>query len=161
MEDPSMVEKTLPSLVSVHHGAYSLLGTSSYRVLFGIPFGAIGYAALLAPKVAMYTTLACRVHRPELIMNNHSLPHSFTFPLTHNLAAINAADIPILNASDDSKTALDTVFVPLPDSTYTSSSDYSQRGPDSEQKCASDPVVQAAVARLNAGLHKIPHPLSV
>ncbi|KAG8217854.1 hypothetical protein J3R82DRAFT_6020 [Butyriboletus roseoflavus] len=114
---------------------------SPYWVIFGIPFGSIGFSALLAPKVAMYTTLACRVHRPEYITNDH-FPHTFAFPPTHNLA--------VINAPDGSETAVNTASIFLPNPTYTPSSDYSQNGPDYEQKCASDPVVQAVVARLNA-----------
>lgn len=154
MEEASLVEEALPLLVSANHSVYFSLDTSLCRLIFGIPIGSIGFSALLAPKVALYTALACRVHRPEYITNHYL--HSLAFPPTHNLAATNAPDVPIPHASDGSETAVDTVSILLPNSTCTASSDYSQNGPDSEQKCASDPVVQAVVARLNAGLHQIP-----
>lgn len=104
----------------------------------------------------MYTALACRVHRPEYSTNTHS-PHSFAFPPIHNFAAIDADDVPVPNPADGSETAVNTVSIFLPNSTYTASSDNSQNGPNYEQKCASDPVVQAVVARLNAGLHQVPY----
>ena len=113
MEETSLVEAALPLLVG--HGVYLCglhLTHFVTRLIFGTFFSSIGFAALLAPKLAMYTALACRVHRPKY---------------------------------------------DLPRSTYTSSSDYIQNGLDSQQKCASDPVVQAVVARLNAGLYQIPY----
>jgi hypothetical protein len=154
MEETSLVEEALPLLVS--HGVYFAqrsfhLTHFATRLIFGIFFGSMGYASLLAPKVAMYTALACRVHRPEYVMNNHSAL-LFALPSTHNLVSINAADTPIQYVSDGSETAVDAVStLPLPP--ITVSSDYTQNEPGSEQKCASDPVVQEAVARLNAGLH--------
>ncbi|KAH0827047.1 major facilitator superfamily domain-containing protein [Lanmaoa asiatica] len=121
---------------------------SPYWLIFGVFLGSTGISALLSPKVALYTALACRVHKPEYITHSHHLP-SFTFPPTHDLVAINAADIPISYVSDGSKTAADTVSIHLPNSAYTRL-DYIQDEPDSQQKCASDPVVQAVVAKLNA-----------
>ena len=100
----------------------------------------------------MYTALACRVHGPEYVINKHSLL-LFAFTSTHNLVSINVADTPIPYVSDGSETAVDTVSTLLP---ITASSDYTKNGPGSERKCASDPVVQEVVARLNTGLHQMP-----
>ncbi|KAG6376479.1 hypothetical protein JVT61DRAFT_2472 [Boletus reticuloceps] len=115
---------------------------SPYWVVFGTFFSATGFAALLAPKVALYTTLACRVHRPEYVMNIYS------FPLTHNhLISINATDALIPYVFDGSETAVDTISALHPSPTYNSPLDYT---PNDEQQCASDPVVQGVVATLNA-----------
>lgn len=69
---------------------------------------------------------------------------------------MNAVDAPIPYDSDGSETTVDMVPTLHLGSIYPPSSDYTQNGPDSEQKCASDPVVQALVARLNAGSRQIP-----
>lgn len=65
------------------------------RLLLSMPFTATAFAATLAPKVEIYTELACATHRPEI------LPAVFAFVGKAN-------------------------------------------------PCASDPVVQAAVAKLSA-----------
>ena len=110
------------------------------RIVFGIPFGSLGYSATLAPKVALYTTLVCHVHKPELVGNLHD----FSLPLIND-PAITSANLlyPHIETAAD------------PGSAYTTLSDYTQSEPGPEQKCASDPVVQATVAKLNAGLHQI------
>ncbi|KAF8136749.1 MFS general substrate transporter [Boletus edulis] len=103
---------------------------SPYWVIFGTFFSSTGFAALLAPKVALYTTLACRVHRPEYVMNIYS------FPLTHNLVSINATDA-LIPYAYGSETAVDTISA-LPPKSHI------------QLTCASDPVVQRVVATLNA-----------
>lgn len=150
MEETSLVEEAIPLLVS--HGICPCgihLTHFSARLIVGTFFSSIGFAALLAPKVALYTALACRVHRPEYLADINSL-HSFAFPLTYNVNVANAA-IPYLFGGREIVANAVSPF--LSNSTYSSSLDYTSEGPGSEQKCASDPVVQAVVARLNAGLH--------
>ena len=156
--------KTKITLVKLRHGVHSLggrgplhIGQCSYagicitltfyaRIIFAIPFGSLGYSATLAPKVALYTTLACRVHKPELVANLHDL----SLPLINDLATTNANLLdPLI------ETAANPGSIFLPNSAYTALSDYTQSEPDPEQKCASDPVVQATVAKLTAGLHRI------
>ena len=113
------------------------------RVVFGLPFGSIGFSALLAPKVALYTRLACRAHiRPEYVPNDLAL----SFSSASNFSV----DSPIPYVSDDSQVTLEPVYVP-----YFASLNYIQDDSDSERRCASDPVVQATAARLSAGLRQV------
>ncbi|KAJ7484399.1 major facilitator superfamily domain-containing protein [Mycena latifolia] len=91
------------------------------------PISSLIAAATVAPQVELYTTLACRVHRPEfesetLISINISLPRPDppNFPRPFNILVDKVVD----NASLSTKT------------------------PDTNP-CSSDPVVQAAVAKFN------------
>ncbi|KAF9246164.1 major facilitator superfamily domain-containing protein [Melanogaster broomeanus] len=97
---------------------------SPYWLVFGIPIGSIGFSATFAPRVAMYTSLACRVHMPEIVSSGLSSPYPWS--------TTNAADI-----------------LPLPHGLDGNGDTMVDHSP---QKCASDPVVQAVVARLTAVL---------
>ncbi|KAG9318823.1 major facilitator superfamily domain-containing protein [Chiua virens] len=122
---------------------------SPYWLIFGIPLGSIGYSATLAPKVSLYTDLVCRVHRPEYVINEHAQGSlTSSGPLTHTITSITASAAPAPQVSDGG-TGNDTVSIHFPTPSYTAWSDYIQSGLD-EQKCASDPVVQAVVAKLSA-----------
>ncbi len=96
-----------------------------------MPFAAIAMSATLAPRVEVYTTLACRVHRPDIY------------------------------DQDFSGTAANRAVSKTNPSHYVSSSilgihNFGTRGLKFNglvegKRCASDPVVQAAVAKLSAG----------
>lgn len=96
-----------------------------------MPFAAIAASATLAPRVEVYTTLACRVHRPDIY------------------------------DQDFSGTTADRAVSKIIPSYYVSSSvlgihslgtrELKLNGPVEGKRCASDPVVQAAVAKLSAG----------
>ncbi|KAF7363597.1 MFS domain-containing protein [Mycena sanguinolenta] len=96
------------------------------------PVSTMVASATLAPKVEIYTLLACSVHKPEIFKDRHFLPApSFqssaetiktTFPLSFDIAT---------NTSSPA-------VIPLAD--YPT------------QECNSDPVVRAAVAKLTATL---------
>ncbi|KIK98704.1 hypothetical protein PAXRUDRAFT_9354 [Paxillus rubicundulus Ve08.2h10] len=119
---------------------------SPYWLVFGIPIGSMGYSATFAPRVDMYTSLACRAHRPEYIEGV-----SLTYQWSHNEPVTHAANIPVPGGLDDNNnTIVDPSFVLLPNS--TSPLAYTQKESDTRQRCASDPVVQAVVARLSAVL---------
>ena len=100
------------------------------RLLCLMPFAAIAMSATLAPRVEIYTTLACRVHRPDI----YDQPFSFLMG----------------NAADSSRAMS---HVP---SNLLDVRNFSTRGLDYNEliaqgkRCASDPVVQAAVAKLSA-----------
>ncbi|KIJ16785.1 hypothetical protein PAXINDRAFT_74219 [Paxillus involutus ATCC 200175] len=116
---------------------------SPYWVVFGIPIGSMGYSATFAPRVDMYTSLACRAHSPEYDQGVYQWSHNE--PVTH------AAGIPVPGGLvDNNNTIVDPSFVLLPNS--TSPLEYTQKESDTRQRCASDPVVQAVVARLSAVL---------
>ncbi|KAM6500295.1 Major facilitator superfamily domain containing protein [Amanita muscaria] len=75
-----------------------------------IPFSAIAMVSTLAPRIEIYTLLACKVHNPDVFNQSNSLLSRSV----HNL-------LPQISAQDT-------------------------------QRCASDPVVQAAVAKLIAAI---------
>ncbi|KAJ6525824.1 hypothetical protein DFH09DRAFT_1188244 [Mycena vulgaris] len=85
-----------------------------WRLMVLWPFSAFILAATMAAKYELYTTLVCRVHRPELV--NESLTN------TNSLLRLD-----LLN-SHPSFNIVNKMFQPNP--------------------CSSDPVVQAAVAKL-------------
>ncbi|KAJ6497032.1 major facilitator superfamily domain-containing protein [Mycena vitilis] len=100
---------------------------SPWWLLICTPLSTIAMSAGLAPKVEVYTLLVCSVHKPEIFKDRHFLPSDFP------------------SSTESSNT---TTFPPSFDIATTAavtSSDY----PESKL-CASDPVVQAAVASLNA-----------
>ncbi|KIL69994.1 hypothetical protein M378DRAFT_7764 [Amanita muscaria Koide BX008] len=76
-----------------------------------IPLSAIAMVSTLAPRIEIYTLLACKVHNPDIFGQSNSLLSRSV----HNL-------LPQISVQDT-------------------------------QRCASDPVVQAAVAKLIAGGH--------
>lgn len=81
------------------------------RILVLTPFTAIAMSATLAPRIEIYTMLACSVHKPDIFERSYMssfMPSALNSNLIQNARA-------------------------------------------SENLCASDPVVQAAVAKLTAG----------
>ncbi|KAG1756634.1 major facilitator superfamily domain-containing protein [Suillus paluster] len=121
---------------------------SPYWLVFGMPVASLGFSATIAPRVEMYTNLACRVHAPELqygpndmldlaqplstlSMNTAMILHGF------NLDGPSAASVSTQSAS---------LYVPA------NTGPQQEHVPDRNQ-CASDPVVQATVAKLSAVLH--------
>ncbi|KAG9318828.1 major facilitator superfamily domain-containing protein [Chiua virens] len=112
-------------------------------ILVGAIRGVANFAAM-APAVALFTDLACHVHKPEYVINHAQ--HSASFLSADTL--VKASTIgPIPQTSDGDKTVDGIVSVYLPDSLYTASLDLTQID---EEKCASDPVVQAAAAKILA-----------
>ncbi|KAF9444748.1 MFS general substrate transporter [Macrolepiota fuliginosa MF-IS2] len=79
---------------------------SPWWLLVALPFTAIAMSATIAPRIEVYTTLACRVIRPDIYSD----------------------------VSQPNTAVLSTVAETRP------------------QRCAADPVVQAAVAKLSAGM---------
>ncbi|KAG5636197.1 hypothetical protein H0H81_008867 [Sphagnurus paluster] len=110
---------------------------SPWWVLCIMPFTAIAMSATIAPRIEIYTMLACRVHKPDIFRQTlPSLGGMFDFPGTS----------PILPPMIPANTTFNDNF-------GISSSDMKNGGstPDKPNNaCASDPTVQAAVAKLNA-----------
>ncbi|KAJ7228026.1 major facilitator superfamily domain-containing protein [Mycena haematopus] len=99
---------------------------------FFTPPSTIAMSATLAPKIEIYTLLACSVHKPEIFRDRHFLPASYFQP---------------------SAETIETTFPPSFDTAINSSSSVVVSTADYPTKeCASDPVVLAAVARLAATL---------
>lgn len=88
-------------------------------ILVAFPFSTMAFSATMAPKVEIFTQLACRAHKPELFGNIFG-------------------DNPQIIFSPIVKTA------PSVDLSFTTTL-------GKPNACASDPIVQAAVARFNAG----------
>lgn len=110
----------------------------------------LGFSAIIGPRVEMYTALACRVHAPGLELQYEpngmlhlAQPHAVLFvdttkTLYDGLNLLDDLTAPVVSAQSVS------VYVPTDTGSQQSSV------PDRDQ-CASDPVVQAAVAQLSAG----------
>jgi hypothetical protein len=90
-------------------------------------------AATLAPRIEIYTMLACNVHKPEYTANLHLGSTGFPFPTK---IAGEYGVIP---------TVLYNISAPLITGKISSG------GGQNPNTCASDPVVQAAVAKLTIG----------
>lgn len=118
-----------------------------------LPFSALSIAATVAPRIEIYTILACSVQKPEYnihpelsnllglpifeddsgLLVSHSSPGSRISPLI---------PIPILSDRD---VTLICLTGPLPASNYNEGDD------NNTNRCSSEPEVQAAVAKLTAG----------
>ena len=107
--------------------------SSRRRVLAMMPLSSIAFSSTVAPRVEIYTQLACAVHNPEIF---------------------NDQDTQILTSKGFS-----TSFLQDEHSTTTSYhnatldfvlGDNETDGPAAKPNCASDPAVQAAVAKLAA-----------
>ncbi|KAG2349744.1 hypothetical protein BDR05DRAFT_250683 [Suillus weaverae] len=121
---------------------------SPYWLVFATPVASIGFSALIGPRVEMYTVLACRVHVPELQYEPNDMLH-LAQPHSMSLSMNTARTLHDGLNLDDSSSA----FVSAqPVSLYIPADTGPQQShvPDRDQ-CASDPVVQAAVAQLSAG----------
>ncbi|KAJ7046990.1 major facilitator superfamily domain-containing protein [Mycena alexandri] len=105
---------------------------SPWWLMMCTPLSTIAMSATLAPKIEIYTLLACSVHKPDIFKDRKSLPASL--PLSLLPRAEYQAEITFPPSFD---IALNNDTSP----------------PTEEPKpspCSSDPVVLAAVARLTA-----------
>lgn len=113
-----------------------------------MPFTAIATAATMAPRIEIYTMLACSVHKPDVFKRNfpdfewdlHGLSLGAANP---NISSSIFPVMPIAYAS--------SVSVPIVAPIFATSQDNGTVTPPRRNLCASDPVVQAAVAKLTAG----------
>ncbi|KAG1754617.1 major facilitator superfamily domain-containing protein [Suillus lakei] len=118
---------------------------SPYWLVFATPLASIGFSAVIGPRVEMYTVLACRVHAPELpyepnVMLQLAQPHSM---LSTNMAGTLHDGFNLSAASVSAQPV--SLYIPA------NTGPQQEHVPDRDQ-CASDPVVQAAVAQLSAVL---------
>lgn len=140
MEKAPMVEKTLAVLVSfllyTKPAAFPATSFVSSRLVFGAPLSSIGYSAAFAPRVEVYTQLACRVHKPEYFPGSPS--SVFSQPLISHVARVSITSPTKTGAVGDPS------YLFIPNATY--------EDPETRKKCATDPDVQAKVARLSASM---------
>jgi len=106
------------------------------RLICVLGFTSAAVGATLAPRVEIYTMLACQVHKPDIFRENYPSPQSPIHPPIF---------LPQTTATERSEPV--HVFWEAP---ATPSSD-----PVKRNLCAKDPVVQAAVARLTASEYSI------
>jgi MFS family permease len=122
---------------------------SPYWLIFVTPLASIGFSAVIGPRVEMYTVLACRVHAP-----GHELQYepngTLQLAQSHSMLSMNKASTlhDGLNLDDPSALIVSAQHVSL---YVPADTDQQSHIPDRDQ-CASDPVVQAAVAQLSAVL---------
>ncbi|KAJ7905702.1 major facilitator superfamily domain-containing protein [Mycena olivaceomarginata] len=96
------------------------------------PLSTIAASASLAPKVEIYTLLACSVHKPEIFRDRHWLPGSV--------------------ASSLSTGPVDTTFPPSFDiAMNTSAPDVTPMADYPTKECSSDPVVMGVLGCLTTG----------
>ncbi|KAJ6525633.1 major facilitator superfamily domain-containing protein [Mycena capillaripes] len=105
---------------------------SPWWLLVCTPLSTIAMSTTIAPKVEVYTLLACSVHKPEIFRDRKYLP-SYT---------------PSLWPHSEPN---DTTFPPSFDIAMKSGISTSMEKPK-PSPCASDPVVLAAVARLTTAI---------
>jgi hypothetical protein len=105
------------------------------------PFAAIATSSTIAPRIEIYTTLACSILRPDhgespqqpdILGFLHS--NDCIFPAASVAHQSSCMDISDVFMTDKSLQTNNTVDTP----------------PTRKQRCASDPVVQAAVAKLTS-----------
>ncbi|CAK5264919.1 unnamed protein product [Mycena citricolor] len=99
------------------------------------PFSVIAMSATLVPKVEIYTLLACSVHKPEIFAPSASLPQ-------YTLAGF----VDAASARPGHPPAFDIALA----TTEAGAADRARETPIAA--CAADPVVQAAVAKLNTAI---------
>ena len=113
------------------------------RLLITMPFAAIATSATITPRIEIYTTLACSTLRPDY-EESPQQPNIVGFlhsnycripAVAHQSRCVDISDIFMINKS------LQTNGADTP--------------PTRKQRCASDPVVQAAVAKLTTRAYGI------
>ena len=126
-----------------------LLIMNDYRLIIALPFTSITLSLTLAPRIEIYTILACSAYKPEYTMHldlskQLGLPyveHNISKPLPDFGTSL---FIPTTVASERESTRI--YFTSSPDE-----SNYNESDDRRSDRCASDPAVQAAVAKLTAG----------
>jgi len=99
---------------------------------------------MIAPRIEIYTTLACRVHKPDIFEQS--------FPGLE-LGLVDTSGVFGQLHTDSSELLVDQIYRPrLTDSLGQTTRENPATKPN---RCASDPVVQAAVAKLTAGAFAI------
>jgi hypothetical protein len=100
-----------------------------------LPFSAIAMAATIAPRIEIYTMLACGVHKPEHTSNSDPSGIPTRSPFSYGKYSQEFGVPPPLLASVGFGSSVNGVETQIPQ----------------WKACASDPVVQADVAKLTTG----------
>ena len=106
-------------------------------------FTAIAGSSTLTPRIEIYTTLACNFLIPECGERSQQpgilgFPHSndCRIPAVAHQSSVDISDVFMIDKSLQTSNGVDTP-------------------PTREQRCASDPVVQAAVAKLTTSAYSV------
>lgn len=122
------------------------------RLLCAVPFSAGIKSATLAPKVEIYTQLACRVHKPDIYdSQTWDAGDAFSKALTPRAEVGRSVEsdlsfpwAPIIRSNN-------SPLVGTPEDPRPVVLAGRATGKKPASPCAADPTVQAAVARLSAG----------
>ncbi|KAJ7767804.1 major facilitator superfamily domain-containing protein [Mycena metata] len=98
---------------------------SPWWIIIAVPFSTIAMSATFAPRVEVITILACTVHKPELLTGEHPISR-YVLPPRHQPTLFPRSDL----ATNQTSTTMGGMGMPT------------------ASPCASDPVVQAVVAKL-------------
>jgi len=116
----------------------------SHRLLAIMPFTSIAMSATIAPRIEIYTMLACSAHKPDIFRHN--------FPgIEFDLRSPTTSALDFRAPSSGLPTSPDIYFPGIYPFLDSSPKNGSTIPPKKGNLCASDPVVQAAVAKLTAG----------
>ena len=138
-----------------HHGGElpALCGNPSFhkirlRILGVVPFTAIAASSTITPRIEIYTSVACNFLRPDY----GEIP-SPQQPATNILGFLHSDDcrIPVLASQSSCGDISDIFMIDNLESLQINAVD---APPTRKQRCASDPVVQAAVAKLTTGAYR-------
>jgi hypothetical protein len=115
-----------------------------------MPFSSIAMSATIAPRIEIYTMLACSVHKPDIFRQNFPGIELGLHTTIHEISGLDfrvpSSDIP--TSSDIHMAHVFPGIYPFLDSPPKNGS---TPPPKKGNLCASDPVVLAAVAKLTAG----------
>lgn len=118
--------------------------TTHDRIIGGMPLASIAMSTTIAPRVQIFTRLACMAHRPEYMSDDAKTAptmveagwgHAFT-PQRGPHGGFISVLLPQLQQHQQQHTPSNATKIPSP-----------------SEQCQSDPVVQAAVAELIARAH--------
>lgn len=106
---------------------------SPWWLLAILPFTSIAMSATMAPRIEIYTILACSVHKPDIFKQS--------FPGLE----LGLVEEPRQLPTHSSAQLIDRIYP-----SYSTNKATNESVPTKPNLCASDPVVQAAVAKLTA-----------
>ena len=110
------------------------------RILLGMPVGAIAMSSCVAPRVEIYTQLVCKSQKPDYTSGDSTsslIDSVFSYRNSVYSISNDTSNNPVLSLFPDQNDD-------LPASNYYAKQD--------DNDCASDPEVQAEVAKLIASL---------
>ncbi|TFK36324.1 major facilitator superfamily domain-containing protein [Crucibulum laeve] len=120
---------------------------SPWWLLGIVPFTSIAMSATIAPRIEIYTTLACSVHKPDIFKQAFPVKPPY-MRFGDDAPSVFSATVNMTVPTID--LGLDRVYLPEHDSNSRYGSVKLTASPSKPNPCATDPVVGAAVAKLTA-----------